>query len=71
MVTNKQTTNQLGDPSASLPLTSVRRQSFAITPPPPPPPPLSPPPPSFCHTRPLPIYYVLLTLTGEAQEKTP
>ena len=30
MVTNKQTNEQPGDPSASLPLTSVRRQSFAI-----------------------------------------
>ena len=29
MVTPDQTTNQPGDPSASLPLTSVRRQSFA------------------------------------------
>ena len=30
MVTNKQPTEQPGDPSASLLLTSVRRQSFAI-----------------------------------------
>ena len=30
MVTNKQPNEQLGDPSASLLLTSVRRQSFAI-----------------------------------------
>lgn len=29
MVTNEQTNEQPGDPSASLPLTSVRRQSFA------------------------------------------
>ena len=29
MVTNKQPTEQPGDPSASLLLTSVRRQSFA------------------------------------------
>ena len=30
LVTNNQTTNQPGDPRASLLLTSVRRQSFAI-----------------------------------------
>ena len=31
MVTNEQPTNQPGDPRASLLLTSVRRQSFAIS----------------------------------------